>query len=111
MNPPQQLEKAFYCLNLDGSARTSLTRPKRDSGIWHLDLRWNQVWVVYQWSPALGHGVSLLTDDVGYGEGPEHVYQTLEEAAEKVATLLELDDLDSYALIRGTKDPEFSEKL
>ena len=58
-----------------------------DRGISVLDLLLGDQWITVAWSPQRGFGVSSR-QDVGFGEGPDEVFESVEDAAQRIVGLL-----------------------
>lgn len=86
MNDIEKLELAVQ--RLVPAAWSRLRRPRNVEGTWWLDFSKNSHDVVVQWSPKRGFGVTASLTG-GFGEGPEEVCDTLDEAALRIAELLE----------------------
>jgi len=63
--------------------------PAEETGVWHLDLRpsGGSTWIVVEWKPELGFGVSTPALDE-YGTKPDELYQNAEGAFDRVAELI-----------------------
>lgn len=68
-------------------AGVELDRPKVRAGVWFLDLRWKDRFVVVQWQSGQGFGVSASAAP-GYGEGADEVYADEEAAYGRAISLL-----------------------
>lgn len=77
----KQLKKRFP------AASISLDRPRKQSGIWYLDVELDGHPVVIQWQEGLGFGVSSSPEHA-YGEGADEVYPNEEAAYGRVVSLL-----------------------
>ncbi len=63
--------------------------PVREDGTWVLDIHFGDLWLVVEWTPPNSFGVSKVTDNTGYGERPDNIYPTSEEAFDRIQALLE----------------------
>ena len=70
-------------------ASIQLDSPENPAGEWWLDITCEGHSASIVWSPARGFGVTASALPVGYGEGPEETYPSLEETADRVAKILE----------------------
>lgn len=77
----RQLRKRFE------SATITLDRPKKSSGIWYLDIKFDQHPVVVQWREGSSFGVSS-SDAHGYGDGADEIYPDEESTYGRVVSLL-----------------------
>ncbi|HEX8391438.1 MAG TPA: hypothetical protein VF665_03685 [Longimicrobium sp.] len=83
------------------SASTTLENPVSDTGSWWLDSTLEGHHVVIEWRPGVGFGVSAPFKD-DYGEGADEVYQTADEACERLSELL-LTRAHTFAHTDGTR--------
>ncbi len=67
---------------------TKLTKPRKETGHWWLDARYNGHAVAVEWSPRRGFGVSTIGPDEAYGEGPDEVFSEKDTASKRVIDLL-----------------------
>ncbi len=69
---------------------TEIRGPKSADGHWWLDATLEGHRISIEWSPRHGFGVSAVNDgrSIGYGEGHDETYETLEETADRVIRLL-----------------------
>ena len=74
---------------LDAGINCKLTVPRFPSGYWTLDVYDNIKWIVVEWQSPDRYGVSIMGDDVCYGEGPDEVYSNYTEALERIKKLLD----------------------
>ena len=68
-------------------ASIQLDRPRKQSGIWYLDVKRSAHPVNIQWQQGEGFGVTSSTR-LGYGEGTDEVYLDEEAAYGRVVSLL-----------------------
>ncbi len=68
-------------------AQLTLDRPDAPEGLWWLGVRLGEQFVIVEWVPDSGFGVSGREDSV-YGEGADEVYATSDEAYNRVLRLL-----------------------
>ena len=67
---------------------SSVDRPdNQEAGHWFLDCSLNEHPVIVEWRPGRGFGISARSNIV-FGEGPDEVYESLDEAFERVLILL-----------------------
>lgn len=74
---------------------TNIDRPRdKVTGRWWLDAKLEGRHVVVEWSPPSGHmGVSLVTDDTGYGEKADWVSTSYYRTFARVLHLLVFADV------------------
>ena len=75
--------------------RFEIDAPLMETGEWVLDVRdeHGAVFLVVQWRPARGFGVSVLKPgEMDYGSGPDEVYPDPELATERIIHLIESGD-------------------
>jgi DNA-binding XRE family transcriptional regulator len=75
--------------------RFEIDAPLKETGEWILDVRDEDgsLYMVVQWRPAQGFGVSvLIPDEMDYGLGPDEVYTDPKQATERVIHLIESGD-------------------
>ena len=77
----KQLRKRFP------TASISLDAPARPTATWFLDIDLDDHFVVVQWKPDSGFGISSSAEH-GFGEGPDEVYKDLEAAYGRTVSLL-----------------------
>lgn len=68
-------------------AKTNLDRPARQSGSWWLDTDLHGHYVVTEWRPGKGFGISA-SPSRAYGEGPDEIFPDLRSAGDRVVALL-----------------------
>ena len=81
----QWIEEHFPGLHAD------LDAPGDPEGEWWLDLEREGRRVTVQWRPDRGFGLSASLFEAGYGEGPDEVVETLEQAKTRLSELLNGD--------------------
>ena len=75
--------------------RFEIDAPALETGSWHLDVRRGDgtLFLVAEWRPARGIGVSVLRpDEMDYGLGPDEVYTDSSLATERIIHLIESGD-------------------
>lgn len=60
----------------------------QENGGWFIDVRRNGKAVVIEWSRDTFFGVTLLTDNCGFGERPDECYTSLTDATKRISELL-----------------------
>ena len=79
-----------------------LDRPENPNAPWWLDVKRRDQWVVVEWRPARGFGVSLLKRGgvplEGLFSGPDEVFEDVEAAGHHVLELLGIEE-------RGASQP------
>jgi hypothetical protein len=82
-----------------------LDRPENPNAPWWLDIKKGYQWVVVEWRPARGFGVSLLErggDPLsGLFSGPDEVFEDVEAAAHHVLELLGIEERGASPLRRA----------
>ena len=99
LTPLQALQR-IITRELPGT-HASVDQPESASGSWFLDLEWNGATAVVEWRPAEGFGVG--GDDAGYGEGPEFVTTSVEEAARTAVDRLRTSHIPMRADRAGSR--------
>jgi transcriptional regulator with XRE-family HTH domain len=85
MNAIEQLQTRIP--HLLPNATMSLTPPINNvSGVWVLDIKMGDRCITVQWAAEYGFGLSDSKDG-GYGEGPDEVFHTTEEALNRIKEL------------------------
>lgn len=69
------------------TARIALDRPRKDSGVWFLDIALDEHPVIVQWQKEKGFGISS-SPERAYGEGADEVYKDEEAAYGRIVSLL-----------------------
>ncbi len=69
-------------------AKINVERPRRPDGVWIVDVRVEDRLFVVELKPGVGFGISLVTDDSGYGERPDEMYLDASTAADRLAELV-----------------------
>src|SRR5687768_15851202 len=92
MNPLKALQQ-FVQRNYP-EARTDLIAPLDSHGVWSLDVDLAEKHLAIEWSRATGFGVSSASDE-NYGEGPDEMYGSLEDAQQRVDQLLTTNERTS----------------
>lgn len=78
------------------NAEVRLTKPASTDGHWILDIEHQSQSFMLDWLPPDTLSISSLDDSViGYGEGPDEVYYSLEEALQRLVQLLTSNVADS----------------
>lgn len=86
MNSVERLEREILdCLD---TVTTKVTGPASPDGKWHLDVSANGRWLVIEWDARDAVGVSEVTNETGYGEGPDQVFPSFVEGRARVRELL-----------------------
>ena len=62
--------------------------PGMDDGHWHVDFKYDDKFVNVEFRPKEGWGVSLITEDTGYGQGADDIFENMSRAAAQVVELL-----------------------
>lgn len=62
---------------------TSRNPPRNPNGVWFLDIIINNKYIVLEWSPKKGYGISWLEENHGYGIGPDEVFKVCDEKHEQ----------------------------
>lgn len=82
-----------------------LDAPENPQAPWWLDIKREDEWVVVEWRPARGFGVSLLKrggDPLeGLFSGPDEVFEDMETAAHHVLELLGIEERGASRLRRA----------
>lgn len=81
-----------------------LDRPENPSAPWWLDIKRRDRWVVVEWRPAQGFGVSLMErgDPLsGLFQGPDEVFPDVEAAGHRVLELLGFEERGASRLRRA----------
>ena len=77
------------------SKRFEIDAPLKETAEWILDVRDEEgtLFLVVQWRPSQGFGVSVLRpDEMDYGLGPDEVYTDSSLATERIIHLIESGD-------------------
>ncbi len=87
MNPIEELRGAL-ARRFPGIA-TEIDAPAHEAGLWQLDVRpgGGSPWIVIEWRPDLGFGVSTPGAD-DYGTKPDEIYSNPKAAYDRVAQLV-----------------------
>jgi hypothetical protein len=87
MNPIERLRDALVKRFPD--VVTDIDAPADEAGLWQLDVRpgGGSPWIVVEWRPALGFGVSTPGAD-DYGTKPDEIYPNPKAAYNRVAQLI-----------------------
>jgi transcriptional regulator with XRE-family HTH domain len=85
MNPLELLRD--YILRTHPSATAHLTPPFRDEGMWSLDVNARDKELSIQWGANTGFGLSTVSNET-FGEGPDEVLESLEDAQHRIDRLL-----------------------
>jgi hypothetical protein len=67
-------------------ARIAIDAPSSPTGSWWGDVTWRERRAIIEWRPGRGFGVSAA--DGGYGEGPDVLAASRDEALARVLKLL-----------------------
>jgi hypothetical protein len=81
-----QLLEAMIKLALP-DAIVELEIPDSPAKPWWLDVTVRGRHIVVEWRPQRGFGVSLITENDGYGEGPDKVFEDLAKASVNILAL------------------------
>src|SRR4028119_1961716 len=84
-NPLEQIENAV--LKRFPKAECVMDPAEGTSSSWFLDVSQGDYSLVVEWHPQRGIGITS-NPEMGYGEGPEEVFQDVSEARERVIELL-----------------------
>ena len=84
MNSAEELSDAIHRELADASV--SIDRPEHAQGYWWIDVMRGDRKATVEWRPEQGFGVGLGPG--GYGEGPDIVVSTVDEAARRVVDYL-----------------------
>jgi transcriptional regulator with XRE-family HTH domain len=84
-----ELQKRF------AEASFRITPPVRTDGQWTLDISHRSRELVVNWLPPARFGVSSVSDNTAYGEGADEIYSTIDEARERIVTLLSTEERSS----------------
>lgn len=87
MNPFETILSTVASLFPD--AETAVTRPKRDDGVWSLDIDLDDNRISVEWERAAGFGISTVRAE-SYGERPDETYPDEIAALARLITLLGL---------------------
>lgn len=87
MNPIEKLQERI--LRRMPEVNAHLDPAENPKGPWWLDLRHNGYWVVVEWRPGQGFGLSSTSGEGAYGEGPDEVYTKAVDAEARLLELLE----------------------
>jgi len=87
MNPFKTILSIVASLFPD--ARTAVTRPKQDDGVWALDIDLDDNSISVEWERATGFGISTVRAE-SYGEGSDEAYPDEITALARLITLLGL---------------------
>lgn len=83
----------------DPDLEMELDRPENPNAPWWLDIKKGDQWVVVEWRPARGFGVSLLErggDPLsGLFSGPDEVFEDMGAAAHHVLELLGIEERET----------------
>jgi hypothetical protein len=89
------LMKQHYGQDTDPMAFATFGRPANPNGFWWVDFNTKPGRVTVQWNDEKGFGISLYelpelknTENVGYGEGPDHVARSPKEAFEIIQRII-----------------------
>ena len=88
MNPFETILSTIASLFPD--AKTAVTRPKRDDGVWSLEIDRDDNSISIEWERAAGFGISTVRAE-SYGERPDEAYPDAATALARVITLLGLN--------------------
>jgi transcriptional regulator with XRE-family HTH domain len=117
MNNIQQLHD--YIRKTYPAAKTELSPPLHEGGIWSLDVDLAEKQLAIQWSPATRFGLSSVNSE-NFGEGPDEVLDQLELAQRRVDELLTTTERTSpgFAILisrlrerRGITQQELADRL
>ena len=87
MNPFETILSTIASLFPD--AKTAVTRPKRDDGVWSLEIDLDDNSISVEWERAAGFGISTVRAE-SYGERPDEAYPDAITALARLITLLGL---------------------
>lgn len=91
----------------DPSLEMELDRPENPNAPWWLDVKGRDRWVVVEWRPARGFGVSLLKrggDPLeGLFSGPDEVFEDVEAAGHRVLELLGIEEVSSSVRLAAAR--------
>jgi transcriptional regulator with XRE-family HTH domain len=87
MNPFETILSTIA--SLFPEAKTTVTRPKREDGVWSLDIDLDDNSVSVEWERATGFGISTVRAE-SYGERPDEAYRDEITALARLITLLGL---------------------
>jgi hypothetical protein len=71
---PEIVEFQKYLQRHFPEARLKLSNPLRPEDVWTLDAVHKETWIVVTWQAPSAYGISKVTEETGYGEGPEHSF-------------------------------------
>jgi transcriptional regulator with XRE-family HTH domain len=95
MNPIEELYQ--YLRNKHPRATSEITPPLHADGIWSIDITFAGKHLIVEWSPTTGFGISSASNE-NFGEGPDEVLNSLEDAQKRVDQLLTTPERSSPAL-------------
>jgi len=95
MNLIEALQQ-YVCLT-HPDARTDLAQPLRPDGVWSLEIGLAGRTLVIDWSQKSGFGVSDIKAET-FGEGPDEIYQAVEDVQKRVDRLLTTPERTSPAM-------------
>jgi transcriptional regulator with XRE-family HTH domain len=87
MNPFENILSTI--VSLFPHAKTTVTRPKRDDGVWSLDIDLDENSISVEWERAIGFGISTVRAE-SYGQRPDETYPDELAALARLITLLGL---------------------
>lgn len=88
----------------DPGLELELDRPENPQAPWWLNIKRRDQWVVVEWRPARGFGVSLMERGnplSGLFSGPDEVFEDVEAAAHHVLELLGIEERGASRLRRA----------
>lgn len=90
--------------DLPEAADVTVDAPTRGDQAGWLDVRYEGKWVVVEWRPGMGFGVSLIEEAdedpaAGLFEGPDQIFRSWREAQDHLLSLLQLQvaEVDSWS--------------
>lgn len=92
MNPVEALLE--YLRSAHPDAVASVTPPLQSAGVWSLDLDMADKRLAIQWTPDSGFGLSSVSAE-SFGEGPDEVFDSLDQVKKRVNQLLTSDEQTS----------------
>jgi hypothetical protein len=86
MNSIQKIKRTIEIA--DPAVSAELTIPDNKQNSWWLDLRVDDYFLVVEWRPSEGFGLSAIgSDDCGFG-GPDEVYSDFDQACARILELV-----------------------
>ena len=95
MNPIEKLRENLN--NKYPNATAEITRPLHAGGIWSLEIILGEKHLIIEWSPTTSFGISSASDE-NFGEGPDEVLESLQDAQKRIDQLLTTPERTSPAL-------------